>query len=240
MKTKITLFFAILLAFSTVGFSQTVKVTSKKVTYNRPKTTENEYKRKFTIDRPIVSGTTGKKIESILSYEKNFGLNIKEEQTEISWLDDASFETKYNKNGILYVLLWVEGSGAYPSINSKSVVIDTKLGTKITPQAVFTNIPGLVAKVSKLQKAEMKKATDDYKKDPDSADFDASTYFASAKYTAKDLDDFSISDKGITLRYNYEFPHVALALQPLGEYFFTWTELKPFIKKGSVFGQFTK
>ncbi len=240
MKTKITLFFAILFAFSTFGFSQTVKVTSKKVTYNRPETTENEYKRKFTLERPIVSGTTGKKIETILSYEKNFEINIKEEQTEISWLDAASFETIYNKNGILNVRLSVEGSGAYPSTYSKSVVIDTKLGTKITPQAVFTNIPGLVAKVSKMQKTEMKKANEDYKKDPDSADFDASTYFTSAKYTSKDLDDFSISDEGITLRYNYDFPHVALALQPLGEYLFTWKELKPFIKKGSVFGQFAK
>jgi hypothetical protein len=240
MKTKFTLLIAALIAFSTLGFAQSVKITPKKTTYKRPASTENEYKRTFTVSRPIVSGPVGKKIEAVLSFEKLLGVNIKEEQTEIAWLDDAGFETTYNKNGILNMKLYVEGSGAYPSVNSKIVVIDSKWGTLVTPQTVFVNLPGLAAKADKKLQAEIKKANADYKKDPDSADFDSSEYFGKAKFTAKNLIEFSVSDKGVTLMYDYDFPHVALALEPLGEYFFTWAEMKPFIKSGSIFSQFVK
>jgi hypothetical protein len=240
MKTKFTLLIAALVAFSTLGFAQSVKITPKKTTYKRPATTEIEYKRTFTITRPIVAGLSGKKIEAILNYEKLFSLSIKEEQTDSTWLDDAGFETTYNKNGILGVNLFIEGSAAYPSLNSRKVVIDSKWGTLVTPQTVFVNLPGLLAKADKRLQAEIKKANADYKKDPDSADFDSSEYFGKAKFTAKNLNEFSVSDKGVTLMYNYDFPHVALALQPLGEYFFTWAEMKPYIKSGSIFSQFVK
>jgi hypothetical protein len=40
--------------------------------------------------------------------------------------------------------------------------------------------------------------------------------------------------------YDPEFPRVIQALQPDGSYFFTYAELKPFIKPGGLLGKFIR
>ncbi len=241
MKIRIFLLVAILLAFSSIEFAQTVKITPKQVSYNRPKTIENEYKRSFKITYPKVSGASGKKIESVLNYEKIFDYKLKYQiRGEDTWLDEISYDVNYNKNGILDVLISMEGSGAYPSVTNRYFVVNTKSGSRVRPVDVFTNLAALASKAKAKQKAEVRKTKAELKADPEAADFDASEYFNNAKFMSKDLNEFSVSEKGVTFRYDYGFPHVALAYQPSGEYFFTWKELRPFIKKGSLFAQFAK
>jgi hypothetical protein len=58
------------------------------------------------------------------------------------------------------------------------------------------------------------------------------------KIKASDLDDFSISDKGVTFLYDAEFPHVVQAFQPVGQYFFSFAELKPYIKRSGPLAMF--
>lgn len=240
MKKKIILLAALILAFSSVEFAQ-VKITPKKVTYKRPKTVENEYKQKFELNYPIVSGANGKKIEAILNYEKTFDFKLKEQQSgEDFWLDSCDFTVNYNKNNVLDVTLLMEGSGAYPSVSTKYLVINTSNGTRVKPSDVFIKLDELAAKVKKAQQAEMKKAEIELKNNPDSADFDGSEYFSRADFKAEHLWAFTVSDNGITFHYNYEFPHVALALQPDGNYFYSWSQLKNYLKKDGLFAQFTK
>ena len=86
----------------------------------------------------------------------------------------------------------------------------------------------------------MKQAVAYYKKDPEDAKFDASEYFGRARFTAVELNAFSPNDKGVTFYYDYEFPHFAAGMQPDGAYFFSWGELKPFVKKDGVFGRFVE
>jgi hypothetical protein len=90
--------------------------------------------------------------------------------------------------------------------------------------------------IKKSQQAEIKRESARLKKEE--PDFDASEYFDNATYKAENLSDFTVSNKGITFHYDYGFPHVALALQPDGEYFFSWTTLKPYIKSSGLFSQF--
>ena len=59
-------------------------------------------------------------------------------------------------------------------------------------------------------------------------------------FTKENLDDFSINDTGITFHYNYGFAHAFQALQPDGEYLFSFKEMTPYIKKAGAFGQFAK
>ncbi len=240
MKTKILLIITILSAFSIVEFAQ-VKVSPKKVAYKRPNSVENEYKRKFEIIYPIVAGANGKKIEAILNYEKTFDFKLKDQQSgEEQWLDSCDFAVNYNKNNVLDVTLLMEGSGAYPSVSTKYLVVNSKTGTRVKPADVFIKQDELAAMIKKAQTAEMKKAKAEYKKDPDSADFDPSEYFNNADFKAENLWAFTVSDKGITFRYNYEFPHVVLALQPSGDYFYNWNQLKPYIKTDGLFAPFAK
>lgn len=56
----------------------------------------------------------------------------------------------------------------------------------------------------------------------------------SEQYNKVSLNEFSISDRGVTFHHNYGFAHVAKALEPNGEFMFTWAQLKPFIKSGGL------
>ena len=219
-----------------------VKVTNNKVTYRRPKPI-SEYKKTFVVNYPRVKAATpalSRKIENALSYQRILDLNIQDEIRETQWLEEASYDVKYNKNGVLAVDLTIEGSAAYPDGSTKSVVVDTSTGARVTPQMSFTDLTGLAAMVKKKQKKEIAKAIDDIKNDPEAGETDPAELFSNANFTTKNLDWFSISDQGVTFRYDYGFPHVIQALQPAGEYFFDWKQLRPFIKRGSLLSRIAR
>lgn len=243
MKINSLLFLLFAFAFSSIAFAQTVEITSKEIVYKR-KNPQMEYKKTFTVKYPKVKAATpvvSKKIEAVLDYEKAFpGLNINEQINEEEYLSEAGYEVNFNKNSILDISLWYEGIGAYPSTFRKNFIINSKTGVRVRPADVFVNLPKLAAKVRTAQLAEIKKAKEEYKKEPESADFDGNEYFKTAKFTAVELNNFSVSDEGVTFNYNYEFPHVVLALQPDGKYFYSWTEIKPFIKPDGLLGQFIR
>jgi hypothetical protein len=134
----------------------------------------------------------------------------------------------------------MSGSAAYPSVFSKTVVINLKTGNQVKPADIFTNLDGLAAEVKKRQTTEIEKAKENYKKDTETADFDGSEYFDNADFKAENLEDFAVSEKGVTFTYDYGFPHVVQALQPDGTFLFTWAELKPFIKRGGLLEQFIR
>jgi hypothetical protein len=216
--------------------AQSVVVTNHKVIYKRPKPI-SKYKRTFVVNYPRVKAATpavSRKIDAELSYEKVLDVNIQDEIRETQWLSEANYEVKYNKNGVLAVDLTIDGSGAYPDGSTKSVVVDTATGARVTPATAFMDLDGLAAMVKMEQQKEIAKAVDEIKKDPEAGDIDTSDLFSNADFTAENLDWFSISGRGVIFKYDYGFPHVIEALQPNGEYFFTWAQLKPYIKPGSL------
>jgi hypothetical protein len=241
MKRK--LFFVILLlTFAPLAFAQSVVITPKKVVYKRPKPVE-DYKKSFTVIYPKVKGVSAalaRKIESAISYEKVFELNIDEEINEIQWLYEAFYKVNYNKFGILDITLTVSGSGAYPEEMSKTVVVDLKTGARVKAADIFTNLEKLAATVKKMQQAEMKKANAEYKRDPNAENFDSTEYFREVDFKTENLDEFTVSAKGVTFIYDYDFPHVVRALQPDGRYFLSWTALKPYIKRGGLLARFVR
>lgn len=237
-----SLFFIFAFSAAAAVVAQSVVITPKKTVYRRPKPLM-DFKKSFTVTRPQIKGLSSalnKKTEAAISYERVLNLNIREELGEIQWLEEAGYEVNYNKNGILDITLSLSGSAAYPSVFQKTVVVDLKTGRRVRPSDVFTNLNGLAAVIRKAQQAEMKKAAADYKKDPDAQDFDASEYFERAKFTAAELEEFTVGDKGVTFIYDYRFPHVARALQPDGRFFYTWAQLRPFIKPAGLLARFVR
>ena len=154
MKPKLAL---LLIAACAGGIgAQTVTVTPRKVTYKRPKPQE-DFKKTFTITYPKVRAATpalSAKIERSLSYESVLGLRLNDELTKYQWLEEADFEVKYNKNGILCLDESMDGSAAYPDGTSKIVCVDTRTGVRARPAAVFTNLVGLTAMVRRAQETE--------------------------------------------------------------------------------------
>jgi hypothetical protein len=236
MKNKTILLTTLVLALATIGLAQSVKITSKDVTYQRTGAEVPDSKKTFSINYPKVAGANGKKIEAILSYEKNFIFSLESEIEETYWLEFAYYTVNYNKNNILDVTLFIEGNGAHPDESSKYLIVNSKTGTRVKPSDVFTNLTGLTAMGRKAQQADMKAVTVRLKKEEQ----DPKEYFGDVEFTAENLWAFTVSKKGLTFHYEYEFPYAFQALEPDGEYFFSWAKLKPFIKKDGLFAQFVK
>lgn len=242
---KIKLFFTIVAAamLCAVGTAQSVVITGKKVEYKRPKP-ESEYKASFEINYPKVRAATpalSKKIEAAISYRSVLGLKLNEELRTNQWLQGADYEVFYNKNGVLSMSLFMEGSGAYPSSTTKYVVVDLQTGMRATPAMAFSNTAGLLALVKRAKNKEVAQAISEIKKDKENNEEHPEELFTeSAKYHPVKLDQYTVSDKGLTFHHDYDFAHVIQALQPPGEFFFSWAQLKPYIKAGGLLSRFKR
>ena len=240
---KVFILIALLSFLFVIAAEAQVTITAKKVTYTRRKPME-DYKKKFTVAYPKIKASTpaiSKKIEGVLSYEKIFAFKLSEEMGEMQWLEDASYDVNYNQNKLLSIALTIEGSGAYPSSSTKHVVVNTATGTRVRPTDVFTNTGALIKKLIKMKDDEVAKTKERIKNDPETKDDDVSSLFTAAEEFHKvALDEFEIDANGVTFNHDYGFPHVALALQPPGQFFLTWKELKPYIKPGGLLSTFSR
>lgn len=251
MKIKILLGLIAALAFSTAIFAQSAKVTPRKMTYKRPKPMM-DFKKTFTITHPKVSGLTptmNKKVEAAVSYEKNFDFTIKEEMGEIQWLEEASYEVAYNKNGILNILLSITGTGAYPSTSNKSVIVNLKTGEQVKFADVFKadSLAEFAESVNKklaVEKAEVIRMVEKGEFGDGESSKEANEalkeQLSGLEFTADAFDEFTVGDQGATIIYDAGFPHAIRAAQPDGRYFFTWAELKPFIKPDGLLARFVR
>lgn len=237
MKIKLLLLIVAAAMFCATASAQSVVITGKKVTYNRPNPM-SEYKKSLEINYPKVKAATSalsKKIEAAISYQSVLGLKLNEELRTYQWLETADYEVLFNANGVLSMSLFMEGSGAYPSSTTKYVVVDINSGLRATPSTAFVNISGLLALVKKAKNKEVTQAITDIKKDKENNEEHPEDLFKeSAKYHSVKLDQFCVSDKGVTFHHDYAFAHVIQALQPSGEFFFTWAQLRPYIKAGGL------
>jgi hypothetical protein len=133
----------------------------------------------------------------------------------------------------------MSGSGAYPWDSVKSVIVDLKTGAPVTAPDVFFKLGELAAACRRAQQPEIKEAITEIKKDSPDIDEPASL-FQDAKFNVNHLNEFSIDDRGVTFRYDYNFPRVLLSVEPEGHYFFNWSQLKPFIKRRGLLGKFVR
>lgn len=228
------------LAFSYGVAAQSVVITPKKTVYRRPKPIQ-DFKRTFTVTYPKVKAATpalSRKIEATISYLKVLELNIREEISDVQWLEEADYKVDYNKRGILVITLSMNGTGAYPDGTSKTVVVDLKTGSRILHTEAFTNIKALVELIRKKQKTEIEAAIVELRKDPDVNENDPAELFTEENFTADNLSEFAIDDRGVTFIYDYGFPHVIQALEPEGRYDFSWSEIAQFVKTPGPFAQF--
>ncbi len=242
MKILTSTLLAILFLVS-VSFAQTVTIAGQKKVYTRAKPIVG-FKKTFTVNRPIAKAATpslSKKISDIIDPVNVLEINLKEELTDVQWLSEANFEEVFNKDGILTMQLWMEGSGAYSDSVTKYVVVDVAKGEKLTPAGAFMDLPGLIAAVKAKQNAEVEKAVKDIKADPEFAkDDDPKALFEYTNFEEKDLGNFAVDMAGVAFFYDYGFPNVMKALEPDGELRLSWAEMKPFIKQDSLLLRFVR
>ena len=183
----------------------------------------------------MISGISDTKVsktlENSISYWNNFKTSVKE-SSEDYWLWSMDYKVNYNKNSILDISLYMEGSGAYPSTNKRNLVIDAKTGKRVHISDTFKNIGKLLVKIEKAQKIAIAEGAIE---DEISVEEIKDEIRRNSNYR---LEEFSVSDKGVTFIFDYGFPHAIKALEPNGRYLFTWAEIKPHIKRDGLLGKF--
>ena len=241
MSSRSTLLIAAtFFALAVPAFSQTVTVTGRKQVYTRAKPITG-FKKTFSIRRPVVKAATpalSRKITAEVDPVNVLDIRIQEELTESQWLHEADFEVVFNDRGMLTVMLWMEGAGAYSDGVTKYAVVDIERGARVTPADVFTDTEGLIAAIKKKQDAEVDKAIHEIKSNPDFGDGDPKQLFEYTDFKTENLNDFAVDMAGVAFFYDYGFPNVLKALEPEGELRFSWAEIKPFIRKDGLLARF--
>src|SRR6266852_3902126 len=146
------------------------------------------------------------------------------------------YKVNYNQNYLLDITFTEETEGAYPDTGTKHFLINLKNGKVVRAADAFNPnslnaLAGLVDKKLKAEVAELIKVNEDDK----SSDAEAKSWvrdeLKKLRIGAQNLDEFSVSDKGVTFLFDAGFPHAIQALQPEGKYFFSYAELRPYIKR---------
>ena len=249
MKKIIPAFLLMLVAVA-VGFAQIVKITPKRTVYTRKVKQQQKEKQTFVVTYPIVSGAmplaAKKKLENTISYWRVFETTLQENQGEYNWLSELFYKVNYNKNGVLDIALTQEGVGAYPDGSTINLLVDLKTGEHVKFKDAFkadslaefakmVNAKLETEKMELVQRINKGEFSDSGGKEADDA---LKEQINNLNFTAETFDQFTISDKGITIIYDAGFPHVIQAAQPDGEYFFIWAQVKPFIRRDGLLAKF--
>jgi hypothetical protein len=190
---------------------------------------------------PQVAGLTDpavlQKVQTAISLKSVMGQSLDELRAEFQdtwWLSEIDYTVNYNQNALLDLTFTISGVGAYPSAYDKHRLVSLKTGKLLKESDVFKrqSFGTIAVMVDKAMQAEMKAAI--AKGNQDGADI--RDQLSNRRFQIRNLNSFSISDKGITFLYNFDFPHVILALQPSGRYFFSYDQLKAYIKPDGALG----
>jgi hypothetical protein len=205
---------------------------------------EFPYKKRAIVVYPVISGLTPpvlRRVRSVFDFKNIFDYSLKEYR-EDAWLEEFSYKVNHNANYLLDITFSQSGSGAYPDEQDKHFLINLHNGNVVTASDAFVKdkfgaLTAMVDHKLKLELKEILESLRESKSDPEDIRM-ASEAQEPLEFKVEDLDNFSVSAKGVTFLYDAGYPHVIQALEPNGKYFFSYAELKPYIKRDGPLGQF--
>lgn len=205
-------------------------------------------RRRAVVSLPVVSGIADpavlRRVRALLDLKNVFETSLAEYR-EDAWLTELDYKVNYNRNDILDITFRQEGVGAYPDTDERHLAISLKTGEVIKAADAFERgaFPRLVEMVNAKLRAEvagiLKSVSEDKELDAEAKasireDLEALTF------GAENLEDFQVSDRGVTFLYDAGFPHVIEALEPEGRYFFSYAQLGRYVRRGGPLGVFVK
>lgn len=199
-------------------------------------------RKRVIINYPMIRGPRNspvlRKVRALFDFKNIFEVSLAEYR-EDAWLTDFGYKVNYNQNYILDIAFTQEGAGAYPDSQTKYFVINLRNGELIRAADAFnsSSLDELASLVDKKLQAEIEETISRLNAEEKDA---VESMLRALKFDASKLNDFSVSDKGITFLYDAGFPHVVQALQPDGSYFFSYAELKSYIKRDGPLGIFIR
>lgn len=206
------------------------------------------HKKRAVVSYPVVSGLSDpavlRRVRSLLDFKNIFDYSLKEYR-EDAWLSEFSYVVNHNGNSLLDITFTQSGSGAYPDEHEKHFLIDLRDGSTVKAADAFESdkLASLAAVVDRKLQQELKQIASENAaaKDADPQDKESiNQAHENLKFDISDLDNFSVGRKGITFLYDAGLPHVIQAFAPAGRYFFSYAELKPYIKRNGPLAQFVR
>ena len=247
-----------LILFTVASFSSNVQATTtndsrlivsrQRIVITRPRDVVRRFpKRKTAIMYyPIISGLSDaavlKRVRAILKLKNIFDYSL-EEYRQDTWLTEFNYGINYNARHIFDITFTQEGVAAYPDSQSKHFTIDLRTGKLIKASDVFlrSRFAQLAELVNEKMQIELRQLIKQAKDSPN-LDVNEGSSIAEAlsdmKFEVKNLDDFSVGAKGVTFLYDAGFPHAIAAFEPEGRYFFSYAQLKPYLKSDGLLWQF--
>jgi len=224
-------------------------VTARRLVIVRPGSLVRDFpgKKTATVTYPIVSGLRDPKVlrrvQSLLQVKNAFDSSLAEYR-EDTWLDEFTFKVNYNRNYILDITFTQSGSGAYPDTHKKHIAINLKTGGILKASDVFVGnkLQVLATLVNRKLQTELKQILKENSGTGSDAE-DVRIIKESQEvleFNSENLNDFSVGPKGLTFWYDAGYPHAIQAFEPNGHYFFSYSELKPYIKRDGLLGQFVE
>ncbi len=225
-----------------------VTIQRRRIVLVRPPSVARHFPEKRTaiVTYPVVSGLTDptvlRRVRSALAFKNIFEYSL-EEYREIAWLSEFSYVVNYNRDYLLDITFTQTGAAAYPDEQTKHFLINLKDGNIVKASEAFEydTFERLAARVDSKLQLEIKQIVEANSTAGDS-DPEGKKWAKEAheilKFEVQNLDDFSVGRRGITFLYDAGFPHAIKAFEPQGKYFFSYSELKPFIKRDGLLGQF--
>jgi hypothetical protein len=156
------------------------------------------------------------------------------------WLEEVDYAVNYNKNFLVDADFMRNGCGAYPDGSTYHVLVDLKNGAQVNARTAFNSsaLPELKNLLKARMEKEVQKAFKEFANRPDELGALKDQLQGPFNPSNDLLNNFTVSDKGLTFSQDWGFPHVVQALQPDGKYFFSYTELKSIINANGPLGQF--
>lgn len=198
-------------------------------------------RKRAIVSYPVIVGPKNspvlRKVRALFDFKNIFDTSLAEYRQD-TWLSEFNYKVNYNRNFILDITFMQDGIAAYPDSQTKHFAINLRNGELIKATDAFnsSSLGELAVRVDKKLQTEKQEIIRDSGDDKETA----RDLLKDLKFNTSSLDEFSISDKGITFLYDAEFPHVVQALQPAGEYFFSFVELKSYIKRDGPLGMFVR
>ena len=212
----------------------------------RKETPRHPTRGKATARYPIVLGLNNpsvlRRVQQKLAVKNVFGSTIEEYRRDEGF-EDLDYKVNYNKSYLLDITFQHSGMGAYPSTERKHFLINLKSGISIKATDAFKaeSLAILAAMANQKLKAETKellRVVADDKEQNAEQKASLKEQLEQLTFTVENLNEFSVSDKGVTFLFDAGFPHVIQALQPDGEYFFTYAELRTHMEPNGPLGIF--
>ncbi len=185
-----------------------------------------------------------KRIVNALSGAPIYGdsISVMEENTRggDTWLNEASYVIDYNRNCLLDGDFTISGCGAYPDEHTIHVLLNLKTGKSVKVSEAFApaSLKTLEQMVKKKIDGAVAKAIKEHKEDLTDPDETSEMYSLDPK--VKLLEQFSVSDTGVTFLHDWGFPHATQALEPENRFFLPFDSIKTFIRKDGPLAAFVK